>query len=367
MVRRASLVLLVLAACGGGPAAPAAVTSPPPLEVIRTTVHGRGLEGNLLGDSADRPVSIVLPPSYADTSRRFPTLYLLHGIGGHDEDWTGEGYQGVTIQAALAQAIADRTAPEMIVVAPDAHTRYLGSFYVDSSVNGAWEGFIADELVAYVDEHYRTDPRAEARGIAGHSMGGYGALVLASRHPDVFGATYAMAPCCVAMTKDLSAENAESWRRTLRAGSFEQLMSHAEGGDLLALGYLSIAAAWSPDPAAPPLLVSFPYRLDGDAVVATPALDRWTAATPLAMLETDPPVAPPARDRPRCRPWRPVHPHSRRGPSARCRPRRCRHRARAGALRRRPQQSHRRPAHRSRLAVLRPRLPLILDGALARR
>jgi S-formylglutathione hydrolase FrmB len=69
-----------------------------------------------------------------------------------------------------------------------------GSFYVNSSVTGDWEDFIAQDVVGYVDSNFRTLAQSESRGITGHSMGGFGALNIAMHRPDVFGAVYSMSP-----------------------------------------------------------------------------------------------------------------------------------------------------------------------------
>jgi S-formylglutathione hydrolase FrmB len=74
---------------------------------------------------------------------------------------------------------------------PNAYTRYQGSMYSSSLTTGDWENFIARELVAYIDSHYRTIPNRMSRGLAGHSMGGYGTRRIGMKHPDVFSSIYA--------------------------------------------------------------------------------------------------------------------------------------------------------------------------------
>ena len=104
----------------------------------------------------------------------------------------------------MDKAIAGGLKP-MIVVMPDARTRAGGSFYVNSSADGRWEDFITHDLVQSIDSRFRTLPGDRRhRAIAGHSMGGYGALYLAFRHPDVFGSVYALSPCCLEFVGDLS-------------------------------------------------------------------------------------------------------------------------------------------------------------------
>ena len=84
----------------------------------------------------------------------------------------------------------------MIVVLPDSKTVHNGSMYSSSITTGDFEKFIAQDVVTYIDAHYRTIPNRESRGLVGHSMGGYGAARIGMKHSDVFGSLYIMSPCC---------------------------------------------------------------------------------------------------------------------------------------------------------------------------
>src|SRR5581483_3695075 len=172
---------------------PAVVPGAKPVRVEHIKVHGTALEGNLEGDAADRDVFVFLPPSYdKETRRRYPVLYALHGYSIGAEQWTHEIHVPQTIEGAFAQG-----AKEMIVVLPDSKTGYGGSMYSSSATAGDFEQFIAHDVVAYVDAHYRTLPQRVSRGLVGHSMGGYGAARIGMKHPDVFGSLYIMSPCCL--------------------------------------------------------------------------------------------------------------------------------------------------------------------------
>ena len=132
-----------------------------PVTVERIRVHGTALEGNLEGDVVDRNVTVYLPPGYGrEKARRYPVVYLLHGyfyqmkgFSTGNERWPPEMNAPQTIEGAFAT----RT-HEMIVVLPDAFTRYSGSMYSNSVTTGDWEDFIAHDLVSYIDSHYRTIP-----------------------------------------------------------------------------------------------------------------------------------------------------------------------------------------------------------------
>ena len=171
--------------------------------VERIKVHGKSLEGSLEGDSPDRDVSVYLPPGYkAHTKQRYPVLYLLHGYMDNDINWFGEKHIFVDGPLAIDRAIA-AGAREMIVVMPSAYTVYMGSMYSNSVTTGDWEAFITQDLVSYVDSHYRTIPQRASRGLAGHSMGGYGTIRIGMKYPEVFSSLYAMSACCLAPNRNM--------------------------------------------------------------------------------------------------------------------------------------------------------------------
>lgn len=241
----------------------------------RVVVHGAALLGNLAGDSPDRHVSVYLPPSYAKhVQRRYPVLYLLHGFTDNDAQWFGlRGKHFVHVPSAVDSAVANG-AKEMIVVMPDAFTKYHGSLYSNSMVVGDWETFITRDLVSYVDKHYRTLPQPESRGLAGHSMGGYGTLRLALKQPGVFSSLYALSPCCLAPHIHLDPQMLE---RVAKVRTDEEIAA----GDFMTKAMLASAAAWSPNPRHPPLFFDLPVE-DGELVPET--LAAWGANAPLVML-----------------------------------------------------------------------------------
>jgi len=107
---------------------PAAVPGAKPVTVEHITIHGAALEGNLEGNSVDREVIVVLPPSYAIAkTRRYPVVYALHGYSIGAGQWTQEIHVPQTIEGAFAQG-----AQEMIVVLPDSKTVHNGSMYSSS-------------------------------------------------------------------------------------------------------------------------------------------------------------------------------------------------------------------------------------------
>jgi enterochelin esterase-like enzyme len=241
----------------------------------RVAVQAPSLAGNLAGDPAVRQVSIYLPPGYAKNRKaRYPVLYLLHGFTDSDVNWFGlEGRKHFVRVQSSVDAAFTAGVPEMIVVMPDALTKFGGSMYSTSAVNGDWETFIASELVAHVDSHYRTLARPRSRGLAGHSMGGYGTLRIAMKRPGVFSSIYAMSPCCLSPAPFDPA----IVERAAKIRTVEEFAA----ADFLTKAVLASGAAFSPNPRKPPLFIDLPLPNDK----ATPeVVAAWAAAGPLTMV-----------------------------------------------------------------------------------
>jgi S-formylglutathione hydrolase FrmB len=255
------------------PADPAPVPLKGTLE--RVKVHGASLEGNLMGESASPEVSIYLPPSYAtDRTRRYPVVYMLHGYTGTDLGYFGP--TGRQAHVIAERVFASGAAREMILVMPNAMNAYGGSMYSNSVTAGDWEGYIAEDLVAYMDQRYRTIATRDARGLAGHSMGGYGTMRIGMKRPDVFAAIYALSSCCLN----------EGTVRPSRGGgpSPAEAITSIEGarGNRGAQGTLARAAAWAPNPSNPPLYLDLPTK-NGEVVPEVAV--KWAANSPVAMLD----------------------------------------------------------------------------------
>jgi S-formylglutathione hydrolase len=241
----------------------------------RITVHGDSLVGNLAGDSADRLVSVYLPPTYTSSpSRRYPVLYLLHGFTDSDEHWFGlTGKHFVNVPTAADNAFAGG-AREFIIVMPNAFTRYQGSMYSNSVVTGDWEAFVAQDLVTFVDKHYRTLAVRASRGLAGHSMGGYGTVRIGMKYPTVFSSLYIMSPCCMDANMQPSVDAMQGVAKVQTAEELQQ-------ADFFTKAMLASAAAWSPNPRNPPLYFDLPVK---DGQVMQDVVARWAANAPLAMV-----------------------------------------------------------------------------------
>ena len=176
-------------------AAPAAAATP-----TKGTVATKSFHSDALG--VDKSYMIYLPAGYdAEATRRYPVIYMLNGLGGDETNWIEYGH---------ADAAADTLGLQAILVFPDADS----SFYVNSATalnydecvakgtgvfgrvadrksfcvrTPRYEDYMTKDLVAHIDATYRTIPERRARALSGNSMGGFGALQLSFRHPDLFG------------------------------------------------------------------------------------------------------------------------------------------------------------------------------------
>jgi S-formylglutathione hydrolase FrmB len=259
-----------------------------PGTVVVETIDSRALAGNALGDSAVRRVTVWLPPSYARSAgRHYPVIYWLAGFAG-----TGDGlFKGTPWQPGLGQRL-DRLVDsgamgEVIVVAPDGFTRWGGSQYLDSPVSGGHETHIARELVPEIDRRYRTFATREARAIGGTSSGGFGALVLAMRHSDVFSAVASHAGDMyfeLSILPDIPV-TVRTLRRHGGVHGFLQHFEHAvvkRPDDFTTIMMLALAAAYSPD-AERPHGIALPFDL-GTGELDHTVWRRWKAWDPVELV-----------------------------------------------------------------------------------
>ncbi|MGH3499068.1 MAG: alpha/beta hydrolase [Nocardioidaceae bacterium] len=153
------------------------------------TIDSDALRGNPLGDPPERPLWVYVPPGYDDdASVRWPSVYVIQGYTGNVTMWANRtAYRQPFIETADA-VFADGDTPGCVVVYVDAWTAYGGSQFVDSPGTGAYHSYLCDEVVPWVDAHYRTIDAPASRAISGKSSGGFGAMITPMLRPDLFGA-----------------------------------------------------------------------------------------------------------------------------------------------------------------------------------
>ncbi|HLQ52814.1 MAG TPA: alpha/beta hydrolase-fold protein [Streptosporangiaceae bacterium] len=147
------------------------------------------LRDNPLGDPADRPLWVYLPPGYDDErDRRYPAVYVIQGYTGHLAMWRNRSAYRQPFPETADAVFASGQAPPAVVVYVDAWTAYGGSQFVDSHGTGRYHSYLCDEVVPWVDQHYRTAASSACRAIMGKSSGGFGAMITPMLRPDLFGA-----------------------------------------------------------------------------------------------------------------------------------------------------------------------------------
>lgn len=149
-----------------------------------------------------KKLTVYLPPSYAGGNTRYPLLVYLHGRGGSERDWAGAGRLPQVMDSLIAAGM-----PEAIVAMPDGDDGWYTTWASLPDAAGCaadtvrkepaatycvpwphYDDYIANDIVGYMDRVYRTRGTRESRGIAGLSMGGYGAITLALGYPQLFAA-----------------------------------------------------------------------------------------------------------------------------------------------------------------------------------
>jgi pimeloyl-ACP methyl ester carboxylesterase len=264
---------------------------PPPLrgKIEWNRFESRLLEGNPWGDPTERDLPVYLPPSGSTEGK--PLLVLLSG-------YTGAGWLHFRRQRVLTEPLVSRLdrlirtgiTSEAVMVAPDCLTTLGGSQYLNSTATGRYEDYVADEIVPWVRDRYRTGPCA----VLGTSSGGYGALVLGLRHPELFRAVGSNAGdayfeyCYIP-------DFPVTFREIRRAGGPEALLrrmlsqpvsGYGPTNPLMrAFSTMAYASCYSPRPAEPGRF-DLPFDLETSELVPE-IWERWLAWDPVRMIRTE--------------------------------------------------------------------------------
>jgi enterochelin esterase-like enzyme len=265
-------------------------------KIIIETITSEVLRDNPLGDPFQRRVPVYLPPGYEHNSHRYPVVYLLTGFTGRGTYLLNDSAFDETIQERMDRLITRGEVQPMILVMPDCFTRYGGSQYLNSSATGRYEDHLINELIPFIDRRYRTRAEAGYRAIAGKSSGGYGALVQAIRHPDIFGALACHSgdmyfelcykPDFVKFlnaTNQHSIQSAEALAAFLTNFSPKMFPKPANFFDLIHISAMSTCYSPNPDSACGfDLPVEF---YTGE--LRTDVWQRWLENDPLTLLQND--------------------------------------------------------------------------------
>jgi S-formylglutathione hydrolase FrmB len=245
------------------------------------------LRDNRLNDPYERPLWVYVPRGYdEDPGRRFPSVYVIQGYTGHVAMWRNRVAFRQPFVETADQVFARGEAPPAIVVYVDAWTAYGGSQFVDSPVTGRYHSYLCEEVVPWVDAHYRTIPSREHRGIAGKSSGGFGAMITPMLRPDLFGALAthagdALYELCyipefgpaVRVLRGYDGDIFRWW------DDFRSRVSFTKEGDELLLGLLGVAACFSARDDGAPELPFDPQT----GVIRDEVWQRWLKWDPVRM------------------------------------------------------------------------------------
>ena len=258
-------------------------------QVVLCEFESEVLRGNPAGDPHVRVVPVYLPPSYAGArDRRYPVTYVLTGFTGRGRMLLNDNPWAPALPDRMDSLFARGACDEMILVMPDCFTRYGGSQYLNSSATGRYEDHVVQELVPHVDRTWRTLQGPAHRGVMGKSSGGYGALVLAMRHPGVFGAVASHSGdlyfdyCYRGDVPKFCSQIQEAGGLEAWLEAFEAKLQKKHD-DLAVLNILAMAAAYSPNPGSP-LGIDLPCDLESGAF-REDVWSRWLEHDPLRLLE----------------------------------------------------------------------------------
>jgi enterochelin esterase family protein len=244
------------------------------------------LRGNALADPHQRDTYCYLPPGYDAGSTQYPVIFFLPGYTGTGRMLLNFDPFAESMDRRLDRLMGSGSMLPAIVVMPDCFTRYGGSQYVNSPAVGRYEDYVIDELVPLVDERLRTLPGREHRAVTGKSSGGYGAMRLAMRHPDVFGAFGSHSGDCYfehCFKPDfpkffMQLEKYGGVAEFLRAFAAMPKKLHEA---TMALMMLAMAACYSPNAASP---YGFDLPMDEKTgEIRADVWDRWLAEDPVQM------------------------------------------------------------------------------------
>ena len=252
----------------------------------RHTVVSELLRGNPLGDPHERPLWVYVPPGYDESDERYPAVYVIQGYTGHLGMWANRmPFRQPFVETADA-VFADGK-PGCVVVYVDAWTAYGGSQFVDSPGTGRYHSYLCDEIVPWVDEHYRTIPRRESRAIMGKSSGGFGAMITPMLRPDLFGAlaTHAgdsLYELCYVPDFGKAVRALRSYDHDIQKwwADFQSRPSFTKPEDMNLLGTLGVAACFSAADDGTPELPFDPVT----GVLRPDVWQRWLDWDPVRMV-----------------------------------------------------------------------------------
>jgi hypothetical protein len=252
-------------------------------------ISSDALKGNPLGDPAERPLYVYVPPGYDnDPDVRYPSIYVIQGLTGQVDMWRNRTPFRPNFVELMDGLFSEGETQPAIVALVDAWTSLGGSQFLDSPGTGNYHTYLCDEIVPFVDATYRTDAVRERRGIQGKSSGGYGAFVTPMLRPDLFSGLASHAGD--ALFEVCYLPDFRKSVRTLRDrydGSFERFWddfrsrpAFSKEGDDTLLNDWCMAACYSADADG---TVRVPYDAETGRLIDD-VWERWLAWDPVRMV-----------------------------------------------------------------------------------
>jgi S-formylglutathione hydrolase FrmB len=254
--------------------------------VHRIAVESAALRGNLLGDPATRRVDVYLPAGHS--GRELPLLVDLVGFTGSGLSHTNWAAFQENLPERLDRLIGERTMPPVVVAFPDCFTRVGGNQYINSAAVGAWEDYLLSEMLPAVEQRFGCGGSGR-RAVFGKSSGGYGAIVHALRHSDVWSAAACHSgdmgfELCYLPDMPLALQALAKTDGSIQRWwtEFEASRKHADDAGPV-FNLLAMAASYDPDPSQF-LGMRLPVTLDTCEIIDA-RWANWMRHDPLVVLE----------------------------------------------------------------------------------
>jgi S-formylglutathione hydrolase FrmB len=247
------------------------------------------LRGNLPGDPHVRDLYLYLPPGYDASAARYPVIWCLSGFTGRGRMLLNDGTWEPGLGDRMDALLASGRAKPAILAMPDCFTHLGGSQYVNSPALGRYEDYLVEELVPLVDSRFRTRADAGHRGVTGKSSGGFGAISLGMKHPDVFSAV-ACHSGDMAFDLCYGVDFGPALRGLRNAGGVEPWLTRfrgsrrKRGSDTHVLNIVAMSASYSPNVGAPPAYCDLPFDLETGALDAN-VWKRWLEFDPVRLAD----------------------------------------------------------------------------------
>jgi hypothetical protein len=235
-------------------------------QLVAREIESKNFSHNKIGVSPVRKLLVYLPAGYDVETMRYPVIYFLPSP--LDKSFRAI-FDTMGAQDILDRGISRGVIGKFIFVAVDMTTPLGSSWYVNSPVTGNWEDFVIQELVPYVDANFRTLASRDSRGIAGHFMGGYGAIHVAMKNPQIFGSLYALHPVGTGNGVKILA-SLPNWELMEKAKTLDDVKK-----DGYSTIFTSIFQAHVPNADKPPLYIDFPaHRVNGELIIDAGVMNR---------------------------------------------------------------------------------------------